>query len=272
MSLPFSSGRDDSKGSGEPDPFLEFRSELDRAAANIRRDSGKKEPRSAINAPFAFALGVAGVAMAAVAYYQLAHVLATRQGPATAAILESLRFGSPTPTPSPTKPTVSRSAPASSAGGPAKAGAGASIVPSAEASGPPGWVMLDAHVDLQVFEGKQRLGTSKNSRLELPPGVHTLTLVNNDCEIRQTMSVTVASNKTSQLPVNLPSGTISLSALPWAQTWIDGVPVGTTPLANLSVPVGVHEIVWQHPTLGERRQSVTVKAKTPLRIGVDYLK
>ena len=132
--------------------------------------------------------------------------------------------------------------------------------------------MLDAHIELQVFEGKQRLGTTKNSRIELSPGSHNLTLINSDCEIRQPISVTVSSNETTQTAVSLPTGSISISALPWAQTWIDGVPVGTTPLANLSVPVGVHEIVWQHPTMGERRQTVTVKARTPLRIGVDYSK
>ena len=51
---------------------------------------------------------------------------------------------------------------------------------------------------------------------------------------------------------------------------IDGRPVGTTPLANLSLPIGSHEIVWKHPQLGERRQTVTVTASMPARIGVDF--
>lgn len=268
MSLPFSSGRDTSKGSGEPDPFLEFRSELNQSANPLIRPlpgQQHRADRSAVNPAFAFALGVAGIVMAAVAFYQLAQVLAARQGWNIGSLV-----GAPSVVAQPSSQTPSSKAEPAVTGG--TAGAAAPIAKSPVPSGPPGWVVLDSHIDLQVFEGKERLGSSKNSRIALSPGPHNLTLVNADCEIRQTLSIAVTSNQTTQLPVKLPSGLISLSALPWAQTWIDGVPVGTTPLANLSVPVGTHEIVWQHPTLGERRQTITVKAKTPARIGVDYLK
>ena len=50
--------------------------------------------------------------------------------------------------------------------------------------------------------------------------------------------------------VSVPNGSLSINALPWADVWIDGRSVGTTPLGNLSVPVGIHEIVWRHPELG----------------------
>ena len=50
------------------------------------------------------------------------------------------------------------------------------------------------------------------------------------------------------------------------------VGLGTTPIANVSVPIGTHEIVWRHPELGERRQSVTVTAKAPVRIAMDLRK
>jgi hypothetical protein len=275
MSLPFSPGRDTSKESSTPDPFLEFSSELRQSSDPLIRPlpgQSHRSQKSAINPAFAFALGVAGLVAAAVAFYQLAQVLAANQGWNIRSLV-----GSPSPASQPQPKSASTGTPsgaasATVAGARGTAGGAAPIVSSPVPSGPPGWVVLDSRIDLQVFEGKQRLGSSKNSRLALPPGSHTLTLINADCEIRQTMSIAVTSNQTTQMPVRLPSGSISLSALPWAQTWIDGVPVGTTPLANLSVPVGVHEILWQHPSLGERRQTVTVKAKTPVRIGVDYFK
>ena len=68
----------------------------------------------------------------------------------------------------------------------------------------------------------------------------------------------------------MPTGYLSLNALPWAEVWVDGNAVGTTPLANLSLPIGSHEVLWRHPTLGDRRQLVIVKAKTPARAGVDF--
>jgi serine/threonine-protein kinase len=70
--------------------------------------------------------------------------------------------------------------------------------------------------------------------------------------------------------VTIPNGSLSISALPWAEVLVDRRPVGTTPLGNLSVPVGTHEIVWRHPQLGERTRTVTVPARTPVRVGVDF--
>jgi hypothetical protein len=45
--------------------------------------------------------------------------------------------------------------------------------------------------------------------------------------------------------------------------------VGQTPLANLSLALGTHEIVFRHPDLGERKQTIVVTAKGPNRIAVD---
>jgi hypothetical protein len=50
---------------------------------------------------------------------------------------------------------------------------------------------------------------------------------------------------------------------------LDGKPIGTTPLGNISVPIGTHEIVWRHPQLGERTRTITVPARTPVRLGMD---
>jgi len=65
------------------------------------------------------------------------------------------------------------------------------------------------------------------------------------------------------------SGLLFVNARPWADVWVDGLSAGTTPLANLRVSVGTHEVVWKHPHLGERRQRVTVTAESPTRIGMN---
>lgn len=243
---------------------MEFRSELDayQTGAPPKMTSAQSPfgERSAINPVLAFALGVAGVVTAVVAYYQLVQVLA-RGGPAPITATSSAPEPALTLAPlAPASPRRSSThAPAPLLGPPAPQAA-------------PGWVVLDANIELQVFEGKQLIGTSKNTRLELSAGSHLLTIVNDVFEIRQTIPIVVASNRTVERPIELPFGTISLSALPWAEASIDGVPVGMTPLANLTLPIGVHEIVWTNPDLGERRQRVVAKAKTPLRVGVDFTK
>jgi hypothetical protein len=151
------------------------------------------------------------------------------------------------------------------------AGATASVVASAaRASVSAGWLTIEAPFDVQIFEDDDLLGTSLADRLMLPAGRHTLQVANAALEFRQTITVQIADGKTATSAVTVPNGSLSVNALPWANVTIDGRDVGTTPLANLSVPIGTHEVVWHHPEMGERRRSVTVTARTPVRIGVDF--
>jgi serine/threonine-protein kinase len=74
------------------------------------------------------------------------------------------------------------------------------------------------------------------------------------------------------LELTVPNGVLHINALPWAEVWIDGRALGETPIANVAVPPGTHELVFRHPELGERRQSVVVRASSPTRIGIDLRK
>ena len=43
-------------------------------------------------------------------------------------------------------------------------------------------------------------------------------------------------------------------------------------LGNLSLAIGTHEVVFRHPDLGERKETVTVTTLAPARLGVDLRK
>jgi hypothetical protein len=64
-------------------------------------------------------------------------------------------------------------------------------------------------------------------------------------------------------------GSLSINAMPWADVWIDGKSVGQTPIANLQVSLGPHEVVFRHPLLGEQRHTVQVGGLAPARLSVD---
>jgi hypothetical protein len=66
------------------------------------------------------------------------------------------------------------------------------------------------------------------------------------------------------------TASLSINAKPWAIVFVDGKSVGTTPLANVHVTAGRHEIVWQNPLLGERRQTVDVQGETFTRLAMDF--
>jgi serine/threonine-protein kinase len=132
-----------------------------------------------------------------------------------------------------------------------------------------GFVSFRSPLNLRVSEGGRVLGTTGGGRLSLSPGRHELELASATLDFRTRMSVYITPGQTAGLAVEVPHGSVSINALPWANVFLDGKPVGLTPLANLNVPIGSHEIVWQHPTLGERKRVVQVTAKTPVRVGMD---
>ena len=132
-----------------------------------------------------------------------------------------------------------------------------------------GWVTFDSPIELRVLDRGQPAGSTR-ARLSLAAGPHELELVSDLYEIRQTISARVAAGRGTPVAVPLPSGLLSINALPWADVWVDGSPVGTTPLANLNLKVGSHQVLLRHPTLGERQQTVIVKAVTPARLGVTF--
>ena len=140
------------------------------------------------------------------------------------------------------------------------------------AASPPanaGWVTFDSPLELRVLSRGQPAGSTRG-RVSLAAGSHEFELVSDVYEIRQTISARVAAGQGTRIAIQLPSGLLSINALPWADVWVDGTPVGTTPLANLSLKVGTHQVVLRHPTLGERQQAVIVKAVTPARVGVTF--
>lgn len=145
-------------------------------------------------------------------------------------------------------------------------------VPAAgAAAGAPsaGWLTFNSPIELRVLSGGRARG-STNGRVSLAEGSYELELVSDIYEIRQTVNARVVAGRGASVSVSVPSGTLSINALPWADVWVDGSPVGTTPLANLTLKVGTHQVVFRHPQLGERQQTVVVKAVTPARIGVDF--
>jgi hypothetical protein len=156
-----------------------------------------------------------------------------------------------------------------------EAGATASLVaqmPSAPAGPASGWISVSAPRSVQLFEDGRLLGTSDTERLMVQAGAHQIEIVNEALGYRSTKSVQVGAGKVSSIKVEFPQGAIALNAVPWADVWIDGEKVGETPIGNLPIAIGQHEIVFRHPDLGERRQVVTVTTATPARVSVDMRK
>jgi hypothetical protein len=132
-----------------------------------------------------------------------------------------------------------------------------------------GWISVNSPLELQVSSGGRVLGVS-GERIPLPVGTYELQLSSAAYQFTTTASVRVQGARTADVPVDLPNGTLAVNAVPWADVWLDGRPIGQTPLGRVSVPIGEHEVVWRHPQLGERRQTVRITTDTVTRAGVDF--
>lgn len=143
------------------------------------------------------------------------------------------------------------------------------VEPAAEAAPVAGWIGVTGRFDVQVFEGGKLLGSSESDRIMVVAGRHDLEFVNEALGYHGARTVHVAAGKVAAVVLDAPKGTIALNAVPWAEVVIDGEKAGETPLGNVSLTIGSHEILFRHPELGEQRRQVAITLKAPARLSVD---
>jgi hypothetical protein len=130
---------------------------------------------------------------------------------------------------------------------------------------------LASPIELQVFVGDRLLGSSADGAITTSEGIHQLEFVNEALGYRSQQTVQIRQGEIRTVTIQPPGGRVSINAMPWAQVWIDGEPVGETPIAYLPLPAGEHEIVFRHPELGERRETLLVKSGGEMRISATFV-
>ena len=133
-----------------------------------------------------------------------------------------------------------------------------------------GGLRLESPIELTVFEGERLLGSSAGGPVVATAGEHQFDLVNNALRYRLRQSVTIKPGEVVSLKVSPPDGRLNINASPWAQVWVDGRSVGDTPLANVAVPIGEHDIMFRHPQLGERHVTVLVRSGDAGRVSAAF--
>jgi hypothetical protein len=135
-----------------------------------------------------------------------------------------------------------------------------------------GYIAIQSPIVLRIVRNGDFLGTSEDTRLSLPVGSQIIGLENESVGFRDVRTVEVVAGKVTPVEVMLPKGEISINARPWAEVFVDGSRVGETPVSQLSLPVGIHEILFRHPEHGERRVAVVVKIGATGRAFTDFTK
>jgi hypothetical protein len=146
------------------------------------------------------------------------------------------------------------------------------VAPATPAAPATGWVRVESPFEVEIFEQGQLVGTSATERLALSAGGHALELVNTALGYRVAVKAVVLAGKTTAVPVETPRAVVHVNAQPWAEVLVNGRALGETPLANVMLPIGTHQVVFRHPEFGERTQTVTVRAGGPNRFSLDLRK
>jgi hypothetical protein len=120
-----------------------------------------------------------------------------------------------------------------------------------------------------VLDGERVLGSSGDGPIVATAGRHEFEFVNSAIGYRMRRVVEIKAGQITSLSMTVPNGTLNINAVPWASVWIDGNAFGDTPLGNLSIAPGEHDIVFRHPQLGERREKAMVRADRPTRVTVN---
>jgi hypothetical protein len=198
----------------------------------------------------------------------------TTPPPIATPLAESQLLGAPVTTTAAAGIAAGISPAASSTPAPAPAAASAPLVAPpptpaitpAPAAGPKfGGLTIASAMDLQVFENGKLIGSTAGP-IAINEGPRTLEVVNETLGFRFRQTVNVKGGQMTTVNIAVPNGRISINAAPWAEVDIDGKPAGETPLANLSLPVGSHEITFRHPDHGVKKQTVVVKVEGLTRV------
>jgi hypothetical protein len=135
-----------------------------------------------------------------------------------------------------------------------------------------GWLSVASPIALQMRERGKIIGTTESERVMLPAGDHDIDFSNDALGFQTERRLKVTAGKSTAAHIEVPNGTISLNATPWAEVFIDGQRVGETPIGNLSKPIGRHDVLFRHPEFGERRETIVVTVGQTARLGVDLRK
>jgi hypothetical protein len=146
------------------------------------------------------------------------------------------------------------------------------LVSTAGAGISSGWLTIAAPVPVDVMENGVLLGRSDTPRLLLPVGRHDLEFANATFQYRDRQTVQILAGQTANVALQGANGSLSVNAQPWGEVWVDGRLLGETPLGNVPLPIGSHDLVVRHPQLGEQHRRITIGVEVPTRIGVDLRK
>src|SRR5206468_4212922 len=106
-----------------------------------------------------------------------------------------------------------------------------------------GRLAVFAKIPLNIVVGGRLRGTTEDGQLMLTPGTYEVELVSDRFNYRETKNFTIEPGRIASYTVTLPTGVLHVSSPDGTDVSIDGKSAGRTPLGDLPVSIGTHEVV-----------------------------
>jgi hypothetical protein len=132
-----------------------------------------------------------------------------------------------------------------------------------------GWLLVQSSIHLTVLRNGEAIGNSDDGRLALGAGNQELELSNTAAGYREATTIRILPGQVTTLRPELPQSTIDIESTPTARVSIDGHDLGETPLAQIALTIGPHDILFRHADFPERHVSAFIKVATPAHVSVD---
>ncbi len=137
---------------------------------------------------------------------------------------------------------------------------------------------LNLHVSpwADVYYKGEKLGTTPLANIRFQEGFHKLVLKNPLLNIEKEVTVKIVANELTKKSVDIMEGIkgkLKIKVTPWAHVYVDGKPMGTTPLKPLELTAGEHIVQVKNDKLGKQRSSrVVIKPNEVHSMEVNFLK
>jgi hypothetical protein len=119
---------------------------------------------------------------------------------------------------------------------------------------------VGADVGCEVRVDGQPIGSTPIAARRVSAGAHVVACANAALGATVSQTVTVDAGAIKNVSLRL-MATLSVSAKPWAEVYVDGVKLGDTPLNRGGIKPGAHEIRLVNPALG--KQTTTTRRFDP---------
>ncbi len=127
-----------------------------------------------------------------------------------------------------------------------------------------------------VYYMGKKLGTTPLANIPLREGIHRLILKNPPLKIEKQVTVRIVADQVTKRSIDITKGMkgkLKIKVIPWAHVYIDGEPMGMTPLKPIELRTGEHEILVKNETLKVKQSfKVIIRTNEVVSREVDLLK